>query len=303
MEQQRPATRVPAEQPSVPRRRPRRDAQARAGGPQVPPAVAAGAATAWARARLWTANAVARTRSGVSAVATSPRTQNAKATGRDYWQRGMSASADRTRRFSAYAREQFERDPQRAWVATAAIAAGILVVIVALAMLIGSVGGGAEEGDSAAGDATGPAVTQPAGASAPAATEEASPTPAATETPAPLAGVPYSESTVANALRTRGLNAALVDDAFVCQNASTTPRTYRVTGAGAEQRAVLLVYPDSATMNTDWIIGGGRPQYRNGSCGADADVIYFNANLLLVFPQTTSTILQAQMVDAFLTLP
>jgi hypothetical protein len=66
---------------------------------------------------------------------------------------------------------------------------------------------------------------------------------------------------------------------------------------------VLLVYEDSASTNNDWVIGGGRPQYRNGACAAGADVIYFNQNVLLVFPQTTSAGLQSQVVDAFLTLP
>jgi hypothetical protein len=207
------------------------------------------------------------------------------------------------RRLFAYTREQFDRDPQRASIVAATIGVGLLVLIFAIVMLVSS-GGGSNEGtgDAPAGSDA-PSATQPVGAVAPGGTEAATASATAVATPEPLTGAPYGEAEVTSALQTRGLNAAFVDQPFTCQNANTTPRTYRVNGVGGTQEVVLLVYSDSAAMNTDWVIGGGRPQYRNGSCADDAAVIYFNANLLLVFPQTTSAALQSQIVDAFLTLP
>jgi hypothetical protein len=180
----------------------------------------------------------------------------------------------------------------------------VLVLLFAFVQLVGGGGGPGTENPPTTSDVQPAGNTQPAGGGAPGATAAAgteSPTP--TAPPEPLPGTPYAESAVRSAFQARGLNASIVDQPFTCQGANTTPRTYRVTGGGGQQDAVLLVYQDAATLNGDWVIGGGRPQYRNGSCAANAAVIYFNANLLLVLPQTTSAGLQSQIVDAFLTLP
>ncbi len=209
-----------------------------------------------------------------------------------------AASAAGTRRLSAYAREQFDRDPRRAWIVTAVAGAILLILVFVLITSFGGGDGNDSVGSPSDGASMSPAVTQPAG-SAPN-TGTAGTTPAAQQL---LTGAPYSEGGMTSALQSRGLTATQVNEPFVCQNPHTTPKTYRVTAAADEQRMVLLVYSDAAAMNVDWVVGAGRPQYRNGSCAVGAAVIYFNQNLMMIFPQTTSAPLQAQIVDAFLTLP
>ena len=183
---------------------------------------------------------------------------------------------------------------------TAIVGAALLLLIFVIILLSGADAPSDDTGNSSSSLSPSSAATQPAGAAQTATGSAAG----AGATAAPLLpGTPYSESSVLTALQSRGLTATLVSDPFVCQNPSTTPKTYRVAAAGAEQRFVLLVYRDAAAMNGDWVIGTGRPPYRNGACATGAAVIYFNLNVLLVVPQTTDAGLQQQVVDAFLTLP
>lgn len=294
-----PTTRVPAgTTPEGPRRqaplRPR-------GAPQVPPALATGAAGAWDRTRELSVLALNRSREAVAAAATSPRTKSATRTAREWMQRVAAATADAAQRFSVFTREQFERDPRRAGIVAAVAGVGVLVVLVLGIMALSGGGDDPPAGNVANGPGgSPPSVTQPAGAPPSPGAETATPSP--TPPPTPLAGTPYSETSMTTALEARGITPTVLDDAYPCAGAGTTPRTFEVTGPGGEQQYVLLVYEDSATMNTDWVIGGGRPTYRGGACGADAETIYFNANVLMVLPDTTSTALRTQVVDAFLAM-
>lgn len=292
-----PSTRVPAGTTSVPPGRPPRPRTT----PQLPPAIATGAAGAWDRTRTTAAIAVNRSREAVVAAATSPQTKRAKQTAREWMQRAAAATADAAQRFSVFTREQFERDPRRAGIVAAAVGVGVVVVLLLSVMAL--TGGGDDpsaDGVTGGPDGAQPSVTQPAGV--PPSPEGETATPSPTATPEPLAGTPYSETSMTSALAARGITPTVLAEAYPCAGATTTPRTFEVAGQGGEQQFVLFVYRDSAGMNSDWVIGGGRPTYRGGACAANAETIYFNANVLMVLPETTSTALRTQVVDAFLAM-
>ncbi len=289
-----PATRVPAGTTPPPPRRQRPT-------PQVPAALATGAAGAWDRTRETATLAVSRSRKVIATAATSPRTKRATQTAREWVQRAAAATGDGLQRFSVFTREQFERDPRRAGIVAAAVGVGVVVILLLGVMaLTGGGDGPSPDGGQPSGGAVSGGATQPAGAATAPGVETA--TPAPTAPPAPLAGAPYNETSMTSALGVRGVTPAVLNEAYPCAGATTTPRTFEVTGPGGEQQYVLLVYADSAGMNGDWVIGGGRPVFRNGTCAADAETIYFNANVLLVLPDTTSAELRTQIVDAFLAM-
>jgi hypothetical protein len=264
--------------------------------------VAAAASGAGARAAAWSRIAASRARDGVVAAYTSPRTRQARATAAEYGRRAAAGVADASRRGSAYVREQYALDPRRTLIVAGVAAAAVLLILV---LLISALGGGEDGGTTTGPDGT----QQPAlGTPAPRGTNGGTTAPAASATPTaataqPLPGNPYSETAVLAAMQARGIAPAPSNDAFACDNPGVQPKTYRLTGNGAEQRFVLLIYPDAAAFARDWAATGGRPQYRNGNCAAGAAVVYFNVNAMLVFPQTTNAGLQSQLSDAFLALP
>lgn len=289
------ATRVPAGTTPPPPRRQRPT-------PQVPAALATSAAGAWDRTRETAALAVTRGREVIATAATSPRTKRATRSVREWLQRAAAGTSEGLERFSVFTREQFERDPRRAGIVAAAAAVG-LVVILLLGVMAFTGGGDDQPADGVGGPSNGAVsggATQPAGAATAPGVETAMPTPTAPLPP--LAGAPYSETSMTAALAARGITPAVLDEAYPCTGATTTPRTFEVAAAGGEQQYVLLVYADSAGINGDWVIGGGRPAFRNGACAAGAETIYFNANVLLVLPNTTSADLRTQIVDAFLSM-
>lgn len=298
------ATSVPAEAPerrAAPRPPRREPAAEPSGATRTASTFATRASAAGARAAGWAATAAGRTRAGIGAAATSPRTRQAGSTAADYGRRAAAAVADAATRASEYAREQYERDPRRTLIVAgiAALAAVVLLVIV-----VSSFGGGGGAGEDTPGETGQPAIGTPlpTGTNGTPAAGTRTPTQTAAAA-ASLPGTPYSEAAILAALQSRGLNATLTNEPYACDNPGTPPKTYRVASGAGEQRVVLFVYPDAAAFGRDWVTGGGRPQYRNGTCAAGAAVVYFNVNAMMIFQQTTNAGVQAQISDAFLTLP
>ncbi|MGE0227004.1 MAG: hypothetical protein AB7I38_12510 [Dehalococcoidia bacterium] len=295
---------APPRPPRPPRRTSERTASAGATAQRAAGGAAAAASTAGARATAWSRTAAARARDGVVAAYRSPRTRNARTTVAEYASRTAAFVSYQTRRGSAYVREQYDLDARRTLiVAGIAAAAFLLLVVIAVSAIGGGDGDGAAGTDQSGGQA--PALGTPLATgtgSGDGASPTTSPTPAAA-TAQPLPGTPYSEAAILVALRSRGLAANAAGDPFACDNPGTTPKSYRVSVNGAEQRIVLLVYPDAAAFSRDWAVGAGRPQYQNGNCAEGAAVVYFNVNVMLVFPETTNAGVQSQISDAFLALP
>ncbi|MEZ4554228.1 MAG: hypothetical protein R3B59_10010 [Dehalococcoidia bacterium] len=305
LEERPAAIREPAAPPRPPRRTSERTAAAGATAQRAAGGAAAAASTAGARAAAWSRSAAVRARDGVVAAYRSPRTRNARTTVAAYARRTAAFASYQTRRGSAYVREQYDIDPRRTLIVAGVAAAVLLLLLVVVVSAIGGGGGGDGTAGTTDSGVQAPALGTPLAtgdAAGNGASPAASPTPA-TATAQPLPGTPYDEAAILAALRSRGLTANATDEAFACDSPGTTPKSYRVSANGAEQRIVLLVYPDAAAFSRDWAVGAGRPQYQNGNCAADAAVVYFNVNVMLVFPQTANAGVQSQISDAFLALP
>ncbi|HRC62810.1 MAG TPA: hypothetical protein PLX85_06255, partial [Dehalococcoidia bacterium] len=248
-------------------------------------------------------SAATRARDGAVAAYTSPRTRQARANVALYTRRAAAGAADATRRGSTYVRQQYERDARQTLIVGGVVVAVIVLVLV---LLVSALSGGGDDPTASSGNAGAvqPGIGTPAASGTNGGTVASARSSTATAAAAAtLPGNPYSETAVLAAMQARGLTPTLSTDAFACDNPGTTPKSYRVSTNGGEQRVVLLIYPDAAAFGRDWVVGAGRPQYRNGACGAGAAVVYFNANVMIVFPQTTNAGVQSQISDAFLTLP